>query len=244
MLFATQSNAAASLWLLALLIVWAALLLGSIMVGWPSPDTKRPAVTRLRLASSATLVVAAWSWYAVARATPTITGFALLLAVGITLGFLGDLLLAEALPLRQGFLVGIAAFALGHVAYIGAILSQTPRVQWGIEAVALLVGLVGWYPLVYRGREKALLRWAALPYALLLATTAGLAARLALQRPLFLPLAIGAALFLVSDLLVAGERFGSLRFPHLGDLVWLTYGPAQALIVYAVNSALVATDAR
>ena len=243
MLFATQ-NPAMSLWLLALLIVWATLLLASLVVNLSSPDTPRPEVTRLRLASSAILVVAAWSWYAVARATPAVAGFALLIAVGMTLGFLGDLLLAEALPLRQGFLAGIAAFALGHIAYIAAILSQTPHVQWGIEVLALLVGLVGWYPLVYRGREKAVLRWASLPYALLLATTAGLAAGLALQRPVLLSLAVGAALFLMSDLLVAGERFGRLRFPHIGDLVWLTYGPAQALIVYAVNGALVASGTR
>ena len=87
-----------------------------------------------------------------------------------------------------------------------------------------------------------LLRWAALPYALLLATTAGVATGLAIQSPVFVPLALGAALFLVSDLLVAGERFGRVRFPHSGDAVWLTNGPAQMLIVYAVNSALIAAS--
>jgi hypothetical protein len=60
----------------------------------------------------------------------------------------------------------------------------------------------------------------------------------------FLPLALGAALFLASDLLVAGEHFGRMRFPHIGDAVWLTYGPAQMLIVYAVNSALVVATIR
>ncbi|HYT34440.1 MAG TPA: hypothetical protein VEL69_05350 [Ktedonobacteraceae bacterium] len=29
-----------------------------------------------------------------------------------------------------------------------------------------------------------------------------------------------------------------LKFPLIGDVVWLTYGPAQMLIVFAVNDAL------
>lgn len=243
MLFATLSEFA-TIWLLALLVIWAALLFGSIVANWSSPAERRPIATRLRLASSLTLVLAAWSWYFVARATPGVAVFALLVAVGMTFGLLGDLLLAEMLPLKQGFLAGMAAFALGHIAYIVAILSQTPRVLWGAEGIAVLVGLVGWYLVVFRGADATVLRWAALPYALLLATTAGLATGLALQTQVFVPLAIGAALFLLSDLLVAGERFGRLRFPHIGDLVWLTYGPAQALIVYAVNNVLVAAGTR
>lgn len=238
-MFATHSGFA-SAWLVALLVVWATLLLGGFVASWSSSSKRQRTITRLRLASSATLVLAAWSWYVVTRATPSVTGFALLLAVGMTLGFLGDLLLAEVFPVNQGFLAGIAAFALGHIAYITAILSLTPRIQWVVEGVAVLVGLFGWYLVVFRGADATALHWAALPYALLLATTAGVAVGLALQTPIFLPLAIGAALFLISDLLVAGERFGSLRFPHIGDAIWLTYGPAQMLIVYAVNSALVA----
>src|SRR5262249_54185375 len=158
-------------WLLTLLVAWAALLLGSVVA---SSLSRQGMVTWLRLASSATLVVAAWSWYLVARATPDVALFALLIALGMTLGFVGDLLLADALPITQGFLAGMGAFALGHLAYIAAILSQTARVQWAVVGIALLIGLAGWYMVVFRGGKDALiLRWAALPYALLLATTAG-----------------------------------------------------------------------
>lgn len=231
-------NATTSVWLFTLLIVWAALLLGSVVASFLS---RLRIVTWLRLASSAILVAAAWSWYLVARATPGVATFALLVPLGMTLGFVGDLLLAGAIPIQQGFLAGMAAFALGHLFYIAAILSQTPHVQWAVEGAALLVGLAGWYAVVFRGgKDMVILRWAALPYALLLATTAGVAVGLAMQTPAFLPLALGAALFLLSDLLVAGERFGRMGFPHIGDAIWLTYGPAQMLIVYAVNSALIA----
>jgi uncharacterized membrane protein YhhN len=85
---------------------------------------------------------------------------------------------------------------------------------------------------VARGRTLTPLRWAALPYALLLAGTADVATGRALQAPAFAPVALGAALFLASDLILAGQLFAGLDFPLIGDAIWLTYGPAQALIVY------------
>jgi hypothetical protein len=60
----------------------------------------------------------------------------------------------------------------------------------------------------------------------------------ALQSSAFLPLAVGAGLFFVSDLILATELFTAFRFPAMGDAVWLTYGPGQMLIVYSVASAL------
>ena len=131
----------------------------------------------------------------------------------MTFGLLGDLLLANALPVKQGFLTGMVAFALGHIAYIAAILSLTPHVQWIVEGVALLAGLAGWYLVVFRGAEATALRWAALPYALLVATTARRR-----RRPgdpgahVSSPGNRRGALPRASDLLVAGERFGGRAF--------------------------------
>ena len=50
--------------------------------------------------------------------------------------------------------------------------------------------------------------------------------------------AVGAALFLASDLILAAQLFNDLRFPLISDVVWLTYGPAQMLIVYSAGTAL------
>ena len=55
---------------------------------------------------------------------------------------------------------------------------------------------------------------------------------LALVDGRFLPLAIGGALFLLSDLLIALRLFQNSQQPRLNDLIWLTYGPAQMLIVF------------
>jgi uncharacterized membrane protein YhhN len=233
-----------SLWLTGLLLAWAALLFGGFVLGQADAERARRMPVWTRLASSVVLVVAGWSWFWITRDRAG-NSFALLIAAGMTLGFVGDLFMARLLPVPQYILGGIGAFGLGHLIYIAAFLrlgnqaglaAPVPR---GLAWIAwLLVGLMGWYLAVYRGQRPTALHWAALPYALLLASTAGLATGLALQASAFVPLAIGGALFLVSDLILAAQLFNGVRFYLIGDVVWLTYGPAQALIVYAVAGAL------
>jgi hypothetical protein len=38
----------------------------------------------------------------------------------------------------------------------------------------------------------------------------------------------------------AAQLFNNRHFPLIGDVIWLTYGPAQMLIVYTAGSALLA----
>ena len=223
-------------WLIGLLVLWALLLFGGFVFG--QGDRRMPAWTRL--ASSATLVVAAFSWLAFSRGTPA-AAYALLIAVGMSFGFLGDLALAGWLPGGRQVIGGMAAFGLGHVAYILAFLRYANMAgrhdarHWLALAVWLLLGLVGWYVIVYRGAARGdgltVVHWIALPYALLLAGAAGLASGLAQADGRFLPLALGAALFLLSDLILAVEML-------IGDAIWLTYGPAQMLFVYSVGVVL------
>lgn len=193
--------------------------------------------------SSLTLVVAGWAWWWTSR-NSDVRDYARLIATGMTLGFAGDLFMAGLLPAPQPVLGGIAAFGLGHVAYIAAMWRlagdqglNAGRTRWGAWAAWLVIGGVGWYAVVFRGQEATALHWAALPYALLLASTAGIASGMALQAPAFKPLALGAALFLFSDLILAARLFNDLGFPMINDVVWLTYGPGQALIVYSIGAA-------
>ena len=231
-------------WLIGLLALWAILLFGGFLLGGGSQ--RMPAWTRM--ASSATLVVAAFSWYAFSRGGPA-ANYALLIAIGMTFGFVGDLALAGWLPGGRNVIGGIASFGIGHIFYIVAFLRYSSAVglddprRWIALAVWLIIGLVGWYLVVYRGAATTgegvtVIHWIALPYALLLATTAGLATGLALADSGFIPLAVGAALFLLSDLILAGDMFSGLSFPLIGDVIWLTYGPAQMLIVYSVATVL------
>ncbi|MCP4421040.1 MAG: lysoplasmalogenase, partial [Chloroflexi bacterium] len=171
--------------------------------------------------------------------------FAFWLAIGMSLGFLGDLFMAGVLPNGRSVLGGMTAFGLGHIAYIVGILQSSNQlglvngtIRWGSLLIWWLIGGLGWYFIVYRGQKPSMLHKAALPYALLLASTAGVATGLALQNGQFVWLAVGAALFLLSDLILAAELFNNAYFPQIGDVIWLTYGPGQMLIVFAVGTAV------
>jgi YhhN family len=229
-------------WLISLLVLWAALLFGGFMLGSAGQENRRmPRWTRL--CSSAVLVLAAWSWFYFTRTGP-VALFGLLVALGMTFGFAGDLFLAGVLLRSGGKLAGIGAFALGHICYIlaiiwlGGILALNDR---RLTAAALIlwwfIAVAGWYFIVYRGAGAGRMKWIVLPYALLLATTAGLACGLALQDAAFWPLLLGAALFLLSDTILGGEWFSDLRLPLIHDVIWLTYGPGQMLIVYSIGIA-------
>jgi hypothetical protein len=230
-------------WLIFLLLFWGILLFGGFVSGSDQDGRRMPAWTRL--GSSAVLVVSGFSWALISRDDPTAT-YALLLALGMTMGFAGDLLLAQVLIRgRKSQLGGIAAFTAGHLFYIPAIWQlgqQLGLTQNGARFGSLLawwlLTLLGWIFVVYSGRNGTALQWIVLPYALLLATTAGLASGLALQAPAFWMLAAGSALFLFSDMLIAGNWFSRLDFPMIHDLIWLTYGPGQMLIVYSAGAAL------
>jgi len=232
-------------WLLPLWLIWAALLFGGYL-GGSLQARGRAAGRRMpvwtRMASSVVLAMCGWSLAVLARSTP-LAPFALLIAVGMTLGLLGDLFMARVIPVKEHVLGGMAAFAAGHVAYIVAGL----RHWWtaggdgaGVLIAAwlawLFIGGLGWWVFVYRGQRPSALHWAALPYALLLASTAGVATGLALHDARFSLFALGAVLFLFSDLLIAAGLFSHRTFRRvaLDDVVWLTYGPGQMLIVFTV----------
>lgn len=228
--------------LLALLLVWGLLLLGGFVFG-PGGHGDQRMPTWTRMGSSLTLVVLAWSQWMFARSRRS-GRFALLLAVGMTFGLAGDLVLAGIFPGGRNVLGGIAAFGLGHVFYISAVVGwsrmvglDSARARGSALGVWLVVGGVAWYFVVFRGQAAGVLHWAALPYALLLSGTAGVATGLALQARAFAPMALGAALFLTSDLILAAQLFNDVDFRLIGDVIWLTYGCGQMLIVTAVGVA-------
>jgi hypothetical protein len=233
--------------LLVLAIIWAGLLFGGLVFGKPQPGRQGQMPMWTRLASSLALVVAGWVW-AAAAGDGAAGGFARLIAAGMTFGLLGDLCMAKLLPVSPHVLWGMAAFGLGHVAYIAALLgfgdarglnAAGPRLAAWLAWLIISAG--AWYFVVFRGQRPTVLHWAALPYSLLLASTAGFATGLALQQPAFVPLAVGAALFLISDLILAARLFAGRSFPCIDDIIWLAYGPGQMLIVYSIGAGLAVT---
>jgi hypothetical protein len=233
-----------NLWLAGFLVAWAALLFGGFLFGRLDDARERRMPRWTRIGSSLVLVVVAWSWVVFTRDFATVT-FALLIAAGMTFGFIGDLFMADLIPVRQSVIGGIAAFGIGHILYIAAFLNlardenlDSAEIKLGSLAVWWLLGLIAWYLLLFRGQARTAIHWMALGYTLLLSTTAGLACALALQDSRFVLLAIGAALFLLSDLILALRLFANHHFYLIDDVVWLTYGPAQCFIVCSVYAVL------
>ncbi|MCB9451605.1 MAG: lysoplasmalogenase [Anaerolineaceae bacterium] len=245
----SQLDDTQNLLLTLLLALWAAFLFGGFIFGKINAERTHRMRTWTRMASSLALVAVGWGWFLFLRDTPAAT-YALLVAVGMSFGFVGDLFMARLFPIKDYVLDGIGSFGIGHIFYIVAFVTFGNQqglgesgARWGALVFWLLVGVLGWYIVVFRGQQATFLHYAALPYALLLASTAGFATGLALQSAGFVPLAVGAALFLLSDLILAAQLFNNLHFRLIGDIVWLTYGPAQMLIVISVYTALLVTQA-
>jgi len=223
--------------LFGLLALWVCPLFGGFIFGSLNVERTRRMPTWTRMWSSFTLVIFAWILLAFLRDTSYVV-IALPFAIGMTFGWIGDLFMAQLIPMKAHVLGGIGSFGVGHVAYIVGLVSASSQfglddsgLVWSTLSVWLVIALVLWYMIVYRGSDKTFLHKAALPYALLLASTTGIAMGLALQHPAFIMVMIGAGLFLLSDLILATELFNGASWAYIGDVVWLTYGPGQMLIV-------------
>ncbi|MFN3958356.1 MAG: lysoplasmalogenase [Parvularculaceae bacterium] len=155
------------------------------------------------------------------------------LLAGLVLSAAGDVLL---IPRGDRFfLAGVAAFALGHLAYSGAFLIGGLR--FGLEA-ASAAGLTLGAGLFFVGPMRARMGALATPvgvYVLIISAMVGLSLAHYAGAPSArsLQLAIGAAAFAASDLAVARDRFGKSDFLNRAWGLPLYYG-AQLLIATAV----------
>ncbi|MDW8299424.1 MAG: lysoplasmalogenase family protein [Anaerolineae bacterium] len=198
----------------------------------------------LQLPQSALLIGVALIVWLSAAADTSLSALAALTTLGIAFGFLGDLFMANVFRQKNHVLFGIVAFALGHICYmlgfraIALQFNLHNLVSYSASLIGMwLIALVLWRVLVYTKQGNAL-QYAALIYALFLASMAAFALGIALQRVEFIGLALGGALFLLSDALLAARLFAQRAFPFIGDAIWATYIGAQVLIVCSVPLAL------
>lgn len=166
-----------------------------------------------------------------------------LAAMGMLCGTAGDLLLAEVVPTpAPPLLAGMLAFGIGHVCYLRSASlhireQRLPRrLTWGGLSLGWLTAASGWRALAYQPQHDPAFKAATLAYALLLGSLAGVGGALAVADRRLLRLGVGGLLFLFSDLVLAAGQFRGLEFPGSNDLVWLTYLPAQILIVDALTA--------
>lgn len=156
-------------------------------------------------------------------------------AAGLALSWLGDLGLMGG---GDGwFLAGLGMFLLAQLAYATAfwphrreaVLTRPPLL------LPYLVALIGLLGVLWPGLED--LRVPVTVYAVVIVTMAVLATGLGPT------VAVGAALFVVSDALIAlGSLTGLLRLPAHGFWVMATYLAAQAAIARGVRDRLAGSD--
>lgn len=213
-------------------ILWAILLWGGF---FRSRRRGQATISRpWRVLSSLVLVLLA-GYGTFLAVHPPHNRYAGLIALGMLIGFIGDLFMARLLPAPNRELMGMLAFSLGHTAYIAAILTYAP-IHWAGPLLWLALAVLLGYWFILRGHKISAMRITALGYALFLALSAGSASGLAWHLPIFGGLALGTALFFISDLLIALELFTPHRLTLHNNLVWLLYGSGQLLIVLSIWS--------
>jgi uncharacterized membrane protein YhhN len=157
--------------------------------------------------------------------------------IGLLLSLIGDIAL---LWPREGFLPGLVAFLFAHLAYIVAFSRSTrlaaraaPFFVYGLISLAILAALWAGLPTP--------LRLPVLAYVAALATMAAQAAGVAWVRRASIDAtaarntAVGAGLFVVSDALLAIDRF-AMPMAWAGPAILVTYWSAQALIAASLGA--------
>jgi uncharacterized membrane protein YhhN len=150
---------------------------------------------------------------------------------GLCLGALGDLALM--FENHRGFMAGLVAFLLGHVAYVAAFTQVVPVGTWFGGAMLLLIPLVvatAVTILSWLWPDLGSLRYPVIAYVAVITTMliGGLAASLRGGGA-----TLGAIAFFLSDIAVARERFRG-RDPWNRTIGLPVYFGAQLLFAWAV----------
>ncbi len=168
-----------------------------------------------------------WQWRVLVAGAPV------LVVLGLGLGALGDYFLSR--PGKAMFLAGMAAFAVGHLAYalyfIG--LANPHSLFWPLAVVLVLLAAT---TEIWLAPHTGALRWPVRGYVGVI-TLMGLAG-LAQAAPLIL---VGVGLFILSDLLLALVLFvmPKARFAWvLAVTLWATYWLGQFLILQGALGAI------
>ena len=227
--------------LYALFFLELALLGGGLAFGKLNPEGTGRLPRSLRMTLSAILVIAAFlGWQSGARGTP-VQLYAALILLGMAGGHIGDLVLAELIPVPNRLIFGMIAFGVGHLFYIAAFLCL--RLQFGfastwsqliIMAATLAFCLWAWHSYVRKHGGSKILNGGSLVYGLLIGVMTALAIGLAVQWTRLISLAAGAVLFLASDFILGNWQIRGHQWKPVNDAIWTTYASGQLLIVYSV----------
>lgn len=144
-------NSAARWLLYALLVLWAGLLAGGLLLGKPDAAQRNRLPRPVRMALSVTLLAAALIWWQAGTAGTPLERYGLWIVVGMALGLLGDLFMAGLIvPKPRNVIFGILAFGGGHLFYITALwqaagvlgLDSRPVWLWSVTIALAVAALL------------------------------------------------------------------------------------------------------
>ena len=168
--------------------------------------------------------LASAGFLAVAASAHPSGAFASFVVVGLVLGAIGDI----ALLWERGFVIGLAVFLLGHLAYIAAVAQVVPPSAW-FTPRALLPLVAGAAALAWVWPHVGRLRGPVIAYVIAISTM--VVAAFALGNPRFLA---GAVLFFASDLAVARDKLIARSFANHAWGLPAYYG-GQLLIAWSLT---------
>ena len=228
-----------------LMALTAAVNLLAYALGQPNASGTSRMIPWLQRSTSGLLALAAWTLVGLGSAGRATAPYALWVAVGMSLSFVADLIMAEAIKVPNRVLGGMAVFGLAHSAYLagllglnGALALDAGRHMLGWAAMLLLIALVYWRLAVDTPQAARPLRLGALGYLALLAAMTGVAWGVVSRAPHLWSLGAGAGCFFLADAILGNQIFRQHNWPGVGDVVWLTYIVGQAGIVWSAYPAL------
>ncbi len=207
----------------------------AFIFGHYNAERTRRTIKPLRLSTSWILAVCAWIIFATST---TLRTPALLIALGMTFGAIGDLVLAEVIRTPKPMIGGIIVFSIGHLCYIAGFVQVANTLALNdpfsgslVWVLFVIVAAFLWFFLIYNPAKSRVLNIGSLVYGWLIAVMAGTATALALSDPRFTLTAIGGVLFLISDMILGNRELRDNGWFLVHDVVWVIYITGQALIV-------------
>lgn len=221
----------------------------AVWYGEDNEDRTRRAIPMLQRSTSLQLAVIAWFiWIFGARGT-SFSSFGMLIAIGMSLSFVADLIMAGMIRLKNRVIGGIVAFGMVHIIYTMAGMTVASRLPGSaavfqvLPAVILfmtLVTVVLWYFLVFNETAGRVMNYGSLGYTMLISMMVSVAITVAMTNLGMAILPFGALLFMLSDIILGNQMFQDnlifslLKWPYVHEAVWGTYIAGQACIVWSV----------
>lgn len=202
--------------------------------------TDRLLPLRVRIILSLSLVLTAMSAWSLI--TGKDSSYSFYVFIGMSFSFIGDLIMAEVIKVKDRLTSGMMFFAITHclyiTAYINAIHSYNKSLKtYIIYGLILFLGLslLGWSKFVKNKEKPKEVNMGSFIYCCLIATMNAFAFTLALTLGgKWWITSIAAVVFMLSDMLIAVTEIGRVKIKNVSLLVWLTYVAAQMGIIYAV----------